>query len=171
MSSLWEKDFTKIAEGKTPKGLLEEQCAELYELTNRKIIGRVERFEGAIRDNPDSLKELAASIALTATNIGGFSVQNILGEVSGNSAFKYEFYITSRDTPNYKYRAFFMEYGIDLYPLSLIVDEDIAEELGSAEDYIFLCESENEYLERIKRVLNSSKIYNVINALLLLNSN
>ena len=92
-------------------------------------------------------------------------IQNNLGDVSGGR-FKFELYITSTVTPNYRYRIMFVQYGIVFYPVTLVLDEAIATELGQQQQIEI--GTPNEFENSLGAILNSRKVENVITALLAL---
>lgn len=169
MESLWIKKFEQ-GELSSPKKILEQQCAELNKLTNGIIIGRVSEYQGSIRNN-DPLSSMSLSLAKTI--VTKTNVQDELGEVNSN-IFTYEFFITSKDTPKYKYRAFFMQYGISLYPVRIVLDMDIADEINPVDgdnenNYNLDCDDKENFIGLLSKILNSNKITQIINSLLTLN--
>lgn len=93
------------------------------------------------------------------------NVQKNLGEVE-DSKFVFEFYITSRATPNYKYRVMFIEYGIAFYPVTITLDETIAEEIK--ETTKIECQTQEVFEEKLEMILGSAKLEQIINNLLLI---
>lgn len=55
-------------------------------------------------------------------------MQNILGDQQ--SKFIYEFYITAKAAPKYKYRIMFVAFGISVYPVEVSLEKSIADEIG-----------------------------------------
>lgn len=84
---------------------------------------------------------------------------------------KFEFYITSKETPKYKYRVFFFEYGIEQYPIKITLEEDIDSEINKERDHkTYEIENEEELTDMLGKVLNSKKINNVIEGLIQMNN-
>ena len=158
MKSLWNKEFeaSKIIK---PKEILDEQGKNLLQLTNGKILAKTEEYNGPTQ----SYISDGIMAGISAFNKKEYNIQNDLGEIEGSN-FSYEFYITATTTPNFKYRVMFIEHHITFYPLSITLDESIAQELEYPQ-YIY-CDSESEFIEILSAILNSSKIESVINALL-----
>lgn len=159
MSSLWKKEF-KAENIKSPKDILDEQSKILSEMTNKLIIAKTDEYEGRMRSGKiGGIK----AIGLDVFEERDYDVQSDLGEISGN-AFRYEFFITSVMTPNFKYRAMLFEHDITFYPVRLTLDETIANELDL--DIYVKCDSSKDFIKILTMVLNSKKIESVINALL-----
>lgn len=164
MKSLFNQKFER-KNRLTPMGILKEQCTKLNEITEGTIIARVIEYEGVVYSREGTLVPLIGKDFL---NVNGVDIQNSLGDIGAK--FKYEFFISSTNTSNYKYRAFFLVYGLSMYPLDVILDMDIAQEIQeqrSIEDSeVFVCQDEEEYVNLLSEILNSEKITNVINSLL-----
>ena len=161
MSSLFNftpEDNTALVQ---PKSIIQEQCDELLKLTNNLVIGKIEEYDGPI----DSYKSNFASTIASSLQ-QEFDVQTELGDVSENS-FTYEFYLSSKYTPKFKYRVLFINYGITYYPLKIVLDETIATQIG-CENTIQL-ENESEFKTVLGKILNSDKLKSVINSLFALN--
>ena len=108
------------------------------------------------------MKDVAATIGVIGEG-KQVNIQDDLGEIAEFN-FKYEFFITSTQTPTYKYRAFFLQYNISIYPLTLVLDETISKELGWT-NYIVRCDTEEDFIQKLAEILNSEKIYSIINSL------
>ncbi len=165
MEKIWENKF-KNKKVKFPNEIAIEYCNQLYELTNKMVIAKVEKYEKNIYD-----MDIAAPIA----NLAGVSTwlrttkaEEYLGEISGSDRFTYELYLTGSNTPKYKYRFCFIENGVYPYPVKIIVDSDIAKELES--ETRINCESEIIYKETLIKILNSKKMNEVIEGLMTINS-
>jgi len=159
MSNLWERDF-KIEKIDTPKSIVESQCGFLSKKTNDLVIAKVSEYNDSIRSH---------TIIDSGNSLGNHYkpkkvyIQEALGEMTETN-FKYEFFITSKNTPNYKYRVFFFEYGISPYPVTLVVDDEISDELEWV-NYEKEYDAEEAFKDALKEILNSEKIYTVVNSL------
>lgn len=169
--SMWKVNIEEKKTVKSAKDLVYEQCVLLADITGKKIIARVTEYEGEYKSHPERVISDSFTKALTmTTRIPGFDVQNVLGEKASekDNQFVYELYITSEKTPKYKYRAFIMHYGIALYPVRIIMEGEIAEELELNTEIEVT--SESEFLEILGRILGSKRISFVVEKLLSLNN-
>lgn len=160
MENLWKIEGEK--EINTPYLYIKQQCSYLAEATGNKLIARVKEYNGAYRsynpitaihtvfENPFQLQEK------------NFNVQDELGDK--DSQFVYEFFITSRNNPNYKYRMLFMAYGISIYPTFISLEKSLAEELECETE--FYIDNEEHFVEFLRDVLSSHRISYVISNLL-----
>lgn len=154
MSSLWKNEFS-VLDIATPKGIISEQCSELSQLTGGTIIARISEYEGSIDDILSHIR-----ISTERTGIEGIP----FGEAAGVDQFAYEFYITSKHTPKYKYRVFIIKHSIPPYPVEFLLDKAVADNLKT--DRQFFCDDEESFVTTLGEILNSKKITNVINSLL-----
>ncbi len=158
MKNLWKKEFHAQKTSDTAESILEGQCTFLLQQTNGKIIAKVSAYDGP-KDN-DFSETIKMPSFMKMPN-----VQKNLGEVE-DSKFVFEFYITSRATPNYKYRVMFIEYGIAFYPVTITLDETIAEEIK--ETTKIECQTQEVFEEKLEMILGSAKLEQIINNLLLI---
>lgn len=109
-----------------------------------------------------------------------------------NGSFVYHFYIVASTLNDYHFRLFTVEHDIDIYPLTIYVDEVLGEELGvgpsrtiAAEmqkqvskalpnilhspttgHYLISVLSESEFVDNLGKILNSKRTQQVISVLL-----
>lgn len=175
--SLWKHGYTQKAIT-SPKILIEDQAKLLSKLTENLVLARVSEFEFTTNSMQASLNTIGKSMALLAG-----SKREQLGELT-SSKFSYEFFITGKNYPNYKYRAFVFEYGLKLYPVTFFIDEEIAEEVfptmfaeeeqdqgidqgkDRAINIAFEVPTESEMIDLLGKILTSNTLSNIINSLL-----
>lgn len=159
MTNLWKKEF-KAENTKSPRNILDEQADILIDMTDGVIIAKTDEYEGRMRSGKIGGM---ASLGLDVFEERDYNVQTDLGEIS-DKAFRFEFFITSAMTPNFKYRVMLFEYDITFYPVRITLDETIANELKI--DTYIECDSLINFTKTLTLILNSKKIETVINALL-----
>lgn len=168
MANLWRTNFKNVYyPGNTPVEIVQKQCGYLSDMTRERVIARITEYEGDL-DRLNIMLSLQEKVEMDAgySNIINYDVQNLLGDI-GQEESIYEFYLTSKRTPKYKFRAFFMYHGIMLYPVTLVIEEGIAQEIDRTE--FFLAEDEDMLLEILEKILSSERIATVVNNLLKLN--
>ena len=166
MGSLWENNFEK-SDIKSPREIIQEQCEELANITKGKITARITEYDGTIYESDD--KNILKSSLLEKYSGFELDLKNKLGEIS--DTLTYEFFLTSKNTPKYKYRVFFLRHKIIPYPVKILLENSIAEELDfpNNSETVIICDNENELLIILKKIFNSNKVRTVINTLLSLN--
>lgn len=159
MTKMFQIDITEDVSYKTPKEIIEAQCTLLSEDTHGLVLGRVQDYSGEI-DNyiKPGFKRALAEL----WNVGEdypVEIQSALGELS-ESTFTYDFFLTSKYAPNYKYRIMFFRYGIGGYPVKVVYDADIKVE-ASNEDYSSI-KNEEDFNNFLKQLLSSEDFSNVV---------
>ena len=92
----------------------------------------------------------------------------VVGEVNKefkHNVFVYSF-IISASSFSYEYVLLRIEHGIETYPVRLVPDEDIKNEVGLPPDKVFLAKDEETFLELLKKIFGSDKAKRVITSLL-----
>ena len=169
MENMWNIPPSNETEITPPSKIVEIQCGHLREKTAGAIIAKIAIYDGPIF----SYKTLGIMDSITSPQgmlVRGrhVDIQEDLGEI-GENYFTYELFITSIHTPNYKYRVMFLGHGIGFYPLDIVVDEEIAKELGE-EIQTLVCDDESIFVETLSKILGSTKVKQVINALMVIAS-
>lgn len=168
MSQTWKNDFQEI-NSEYPNKIVLEYFKELYEITDKKIIAKLEIFEQNISDMNKPPAIFNSIMNITNIYDKGSSIQEKLGEVGEYNKFTYEMYITGNKITNYKFRFAFLEYGIVPYPVKIAVDIGIATELGY-EKTIIECNNEEEFRKILESIFNSNRLTEIIKGLIVVNT-
>lgn len=148
-----------------PDITIAEIGTQLESLTNGLVKGVVNEYDGPI-ESYNTLSGMASLVAaLGATQ--KYDIQNDLGEI-GYQLFKFEFYLTSAKLPNYKFRIMFFEYGLGGYPVKIVLEQGLADEIFKQEDanYIFEIQTKNELESTVANILASNRAIKVIQGLI-----
>lgn len=86
---------------------------------------------------------------------------NIQDEMLYNFDFQFKFSIRSHHLSNYKCILFDLKHNIELYPLSISLDNKIAQELGLEDTELFV-NSESEFIDKLGRILKTNYVHRVI---------
>lgn len=150
----------------TPDIVMKDICNELEKVTNGFVTANVCEYEGKI-ESYDTLGAMAA-LATTLQATMRVDIQDKLGAI-GEANFKYELYLSASQIENYKYRVLFIGYGIAGYPVKVVVEQDIADELNNRENsgYIYTVESKDEFEKLLISILNSKTMQKVIQNLII----
>lgn len=141
MNNLIDFEIKAQEHFRMPTDIIEEQCLIIKDRSESYVIAKIVEVDGIL----------------------GFT-QRIKSDFQDNNAlFCYEFFITSKSTPKYKFRVMYMQFGIEGFPLDLLMDPGIAGELNKKQ--LVSCESEIEFWEILRSILNSKKMQQVINSL------
>lgn len=149
-----------------PEAVLEDICTQLNGITKAFVKGNVKEFEGPIESY--HLLSGMASLAAAMGRTEQVDIQDELGEIGEEASLKFEFFLSAPQIPNYKYRILFLEYGIRTYPVKVVLEQGIADELNGEEGsgYIYEPESRQELEELLIRVIDSKKVTDIIQDLI-----
>ena len=136
-------DFS-VVDSVMPDIVMSNICNELEKITKGFVVANVREYDGKI-ESYDTMGAMAALAASLQTSMR-VDIQDKLGVIEETS-FKYEMYLTANQIENYKYRVMFVGYGIAGYPVKVVLEQDIADELNNKEDsgYIYTIDSKAEF--------------------------
>lgn len=151
----------------SPDMTIAEIGTQLESVTNGLVKGIVNSYDGPIESYNFSSGMAALIAALGTSTSQKYDIQNDLGEI-GYKSLKYEFYLTSSIFPNYKFRVMFFEYGLGGYPVKIVLEQGLADEILKKEgaDYIFEVPAQNELKNLVISILNSEKAIRVMQGLI-----
>lgn len=157
-------DFS-VVDSVMPDIVMSNICNELEKITKGFVVANVRKYDGKI-ESYDTMGAMAALAASLQTSMR-VDIQDKLGVIEETS-FKYEMYLTANQIENYKYRVMFVGYGIAGYPVKVVLEQDIADELNNKEDsgYIYTIDSKIEFEELLVNVFNSKTMQKIIQNLI-----
>ncbi len=157
-------DFSEI-DLTAPNIVVEEILAQLPEDTQGIISGGIVEYTGPVTSYTTTRTSLAEAIG-TITTEKHVDIQDSLGK-RGEENKRYECYLYTAGYDKYRYRMFFMQYGIANYPVQFTLEESIARNIqGTNSGYIFTCNKREEVEELVVKVLTSKKILGVMQELI-----
>lgn len=152
-------DFTET-DLTAPDKVIEEYLSELPSVTNNIISGKIEPYNGPIYSYTQ--KGLSAITAALGNVDKRIDIQDSLG-ASGETVQKFECYIYTPVYEHYRYRLFFMKYGVAHYPATLVLEESIARSVSlSNSSYIYECDNRSELEQLIEDIFTSKRVINVM---------
>lgn len=143
MENLWPEDLnTPEEEYNAPNKVLKEQSEKLMEITNGIIY----------------------------TDL---SKRNALGDLLSNNSkpdfikkdFNFNYELKGKYLDNYSYRIFSIHYNISIYPITILLNDNIVNDIGLEKNKIYISDFNN-YKEILKKVFNSNHLKQVITAMI-----
>jgi len=157
-------DFSDI-DLTAPNKVVEEILVQLPKDTQNIISGSVIEYEGHVTSYLTTRTSLAEALG-TITTEKRVDIQDSLGK-QGEECKKFECFLYTSGYTKYKYRMFFMQYGIANYPVHFTLEESIAQSIqGSNSNYIVTCNSREEVEDLIIKILTSKKVLGVMQELI-----
>lgn len=150
----------------SPDKAISEIGTQLESATNGLVKGIVSEYDGPI-ESYGVLSGMASLVAALGTSSQKNDIQNDLGEI-GYQSFKFEFYFASSKLLNYKFRVMFFEYGLDFYPVKIVLEQGLADEILKQEDadYIFEIQTKKELEDIVANIVTSDRAIRVIQGLI-----
>lgn len=148
-----------------PNVVLEHFSKQISDETNNIICGNVINYDGAIMS---SHKSIVPSIKLALEQT--VDVQESLGKI-GDVTNKFEFYLSTPSFENYKYRICFLEFGVANYPVSVVLEQSIADSINlqANSNYVVKCDNNEEFKELVFKVISSKRVIEVMQELIYIN--
>ena len=174
MLSLKEKlSFDKV-DLTTPDKVVKEVGNELSEITQGMVRCEVKEYDGPIRSFTQT-KEVGTAALLTAfqakTVEQHIDIQSRLGEM-GNTQKKFEVCLETPDNKDYKFRLMFIAYDATIYPVTVVLESDIANQLPHyGNGYIYSFKSRKDFQVFFVDVINSDKAVTILQQLINLAGN
>lgn len=146
-----------------PDKVVEEILAQLPENTHNIISGSIVEYDGPVTSYTTTKTTLADVLGAT-TKEQRVDIQNSLGQF-GEIEKKFECFLYADGYTRYKYRMFFMKYGIANYPVQFTLEESISRSIQSS-IYIVTCNKRDEVEDLIFKILTSQKVLGVMQELI-----
>lgn len=98
-------------------------------------------------------------------------IQSKLGEI-GNTTKKFEVCLETPNDKQYKFRLMFIKYNSTIYPVTVVLESDIANELPQyGNKYIYNIKSRNDFQRFVTNVINTDRVVNILQQLINLAGN
>ena len=157
----------------TPADIVVEEIAKELKSETRGLVDcNVEPYAGEIYSRivtkPSSMASSMAMLTSALDTRGHeeiFDVQNSLGELI-NKENKYEVYLSTPKYKNYKFRLMFLKYDSTIYPVTIVLEQEISTQLQNAHNsYIYKIGSREEFEKFIISVIKTEKVTNILQQL------
>lgn len=146
-----------------PSVVVESLLSQIKDETNGMVFGQIGTYEGDI--DSYTIPSLSAQIGIVlGDGRKKVDVQKKLGELNKETQ-KFEVFLCTPVFEQYKYRICFIEFGISNYPVKVVLEQNISDEINKEENkngYIYSCENRSELEELISRIICSKKVISVM---------
>lgn len=152
-------DFSDI-DLTAPDKVIEDILSQLPGETNGIILGEIKEYDGYVTSyTKPGFSSITTVLGAADKEV---NIQNDLGKL-GQETHKFECVLYTPQYDKYKYRMFFIKYGIANYPVNIILEESVAKSVsGTNSGYILTCNTRTELEELIINILTSKKIISVM---------
>ena len=150
----------------SPDTVIAELGNQLEKAANGFIKCVVRQYNGPI-ESYDQLSTFASIASALGTSNVQKDIQDNLG-VIGYQDYKFEIFLAAPKIENYKYRVLFFEYGIGMYPVKIVLEQGIADEIFKRENANYIIEyvTKTELENVILKILETKKVIKVMQELI-----
>ena len=156
MADLWPKFDTDQSEENRTKAILQEQARALGNKTNNKVKATFSKI--SYSHNLFGTLNMLANVNKDVEQDGTLGGKEDINELFNKTKYKFEVF-----NETYRFRVFIVEYSI-LFPITLIVDDGIKEELPKDTDYSITSNAELEDL--LRSIFYSKKLTIIISQMM-----
>lgn len=151
-----------------PEKVVCEVLDQLSEETNGIVLGKIIPYSGHVVSYTKTGLS-AVTLALGSVTDKEVNIQEDLGKI-GQETKKFECFLYTPEYEKYKYRVFFIKYGIAHYPVDVILEESIAKSLSNnCSRYLFKCDTREALETLIINIFTSKKMISVMQELIRIN--
>lgn len=150
-----------------PEKVVSEILTQLSKETKGIICGNITAYSGPVMSYTKAgFSSIAAAIGTADKEV---DIQSDLGKI-GQEIHKFECYLYTPEYDKYKYRVFFVKYDTSNYPVSIILEESVANSISSGNSgYVLSCATRDELEELMYKIFNSKKLISVMQELIRIN--
>lgn len=134
--------------------------------TNDIIVGGVDEYTGPVESY---YKEGGFQTIQKAVSQNSYeqyiNIQDTLGPI-GESINQYEAYLCTPVYKYFKYRLFYLQFGIAHYPVKVVLEQGIADEIDLEGKYVVYCRSRRMLERLVQQVLNTNNAISVMQELI-----
>ena len=150
-----------------PIEIIKTLISQLSIETRDIVSGVVEPYSGRIFSTASTLATLSKTISqISLSN----DIQETLG-YENTDTYKYVFYLQTPAYEKYKYRVCYLQHGIGQYPVTLVLEQSIADEIFSKINapYIVQCNSRNEFEDFLVKIVYTKRILSIMQEMIQIN--
>lgn len=156
-----------LVDTKEPVDVIKEQIGVISKRSRGYVSAHIKDYSGPIQSytykTPTGLGHVTKGFA-TEKEVE-FDIQTKLGEI-GSERHKYEVYLSVKGLPNYKYRMMFVSYGSISYPVTIVLNDDIAEDIRTGYSYTQMVKSLEELEELLNKILESYMFHELVQSMI-----
>lgn len=147
-----------------PNEVIEAIATEFDKATNGFVRVKVVEYNGHVF----SYKQTSGGFSkIWGETTREYDIQKDLGRV-GSECHKYEVYLYAPAHENYKFRIFFLQYGVASYPVKLVLEQSVAKSIKATE-YILTRNNRSDLEDLVVGILNSSAVMAIAQELIRVN--
>lgn len=161
-----------------PEAVIKDLIAMIKEETRGIVIGVISQYEGEIEPYKRTIRTPMPGLTAFAQALSSpmqpkeeiveVDIQSNLGK-EGDPIVKYEFYLGTPAFEQYKYRICFLQHGTANYPVKVVLEQSIADEInkqGKNSNCIYVKTNKDELEALIREIISSKTVIEVMQELI-----
>ena len=152
-----------------PENIVKDIISHISTETKGIISGEIKPYSGHIFSytQQSSYKSIAIALGEKDKKV---DIQTTLGKQNEES-YSYEFYLKTPLYEQYKYRICYMRYGIGNYPVTLVLEQSIADDVFSEinANYILKCNTREDFEDLMISIVCSKRVIAVMQEMIRIN--
>ena len=150
-----------------PDQVIIDLIKQISEETSGIILGNIIPYDGHIFSHKKhGLEGLKAALGAADQTI---HIQTTLG-AQGDNSKKFEFYLSTPSYKQYKYRICYLKYGVSNYPATVVLDQNIINEICPDDsNYVLSCNTRSELEDLFIQIIYSQRVLKVMQELIRIN--
>lgn len=160
-----EKFSFELVDRYTPDVVIKNSLGQIEQATKGHVIGNIARYDGPIYSYTKKTGLAALGAMQPFSETITVDIQQDLGE-QNTEQNKFEVFLTVKGLEHYKYRMMFVKYSTISYPVTIVMNEDLAIEYSGKKNDIFTIASMKKLEELMELVLNSKTMILLIQSLI-----
>ena len=155
----------ELVDNLAPKEVIENALIQIGEATQQYVKGKISEYHGEIHSYTKTEGIGDVLSVFHTTNTYEVDIQTELGEIS-EELNRYEVYLCAKNMNSYKYRLMFVDYGAISYPLTVVLNEELAEEYSDKLGDTFTIATMKQLEELMTKIINSKTLIRLIQSLI-----
>lgn len=149
-----------------PDQVINEVIKDIETDSRGYVSAHLAKYDGPIYSYKTTRETgLSAMSTLMTPKTIEVDIQDRLGEL-GNEEKKYELYLSVKGIEKYKYRIMFVAFGTITYPVTIVLNDDIADDIFSRFSYVQEVDSMEDLNTLMQQVLSCHSLTKVIQNLI-----
>lgn len=155
----------ELVDNKLPDDVIRDKLAVVKEATKEYVIGHVNSYSGHIRSYTKQTNRWSLISDSVQPEYKEVDIQSELG-VQDKEVRRFEVFLSVKGLTEYKYRMMFIEYTSITYPVTVVLNENLAHIYTNSYKETFRIESVNALEIMIDKILNSQYFTKLLQSLI-----
>lgn len=148
-----------------PVEVIENALKQIQSATHGYVTGNIKEYNGRIASYQKNSGLGTALKVMQSTEPIVVDIQEDLGVLDSTNN-RYEVFLSVKGLEHYKYRIMFVDYGTISYPVTIVLNEDMAKVYSGRRNSTYSIESMIELESLLNKILNSDTMVALIQSLI-----